>query len=1070
VHPHFPRHIHWLLRRGGELIMKTLKAIAAIALLLLSTTPSFTQDTAPPVSLGGPAGITGSLSLTGQNILTHMTDANYTMVASGWWAGTQIVPSTLTLTADRTITAPSIPGQRYHFCNYTPDGFVVTIVPGSIPILLDHGNACVDMTFDTEAGEYIVDGSSGGGGATGSTGATGFTGATGLTGATGPSGSTGVAGVTGATGPSGATGFTGATGNTGLTGFTGATGSTGATGLAGFTGATGSTGATGPSGTTGVAGQTGVTGSTGFTGATGNTGSTYGTVNGFTGAVDVTGSSGISISTGSVGATGKVIVTNTLPVSLPTLGTIYNATAWPGFTGLIGGCNNTCIPSATLDGSNHIVYSNTPTNGPPDYLATDRNYYTMLQTWSQTITVVPNFTPSAFTYGQGLVMDSTQYDGSLYSTIAQIDWTNTANAGKLYIIGQQLSAFTPLAASTSAITFSNGDTLMETMTRDGSTFTFTVWDVTTSTGPVSVQYTYSSTYGSSNFLPNRGHFGVSTAGGNFTLTSWNITSTEQVGAEVAIPGDSKTAPMWSESEPSAWPNRLQAFVRLVPMAGPGDGMPDLLNQEPEVLSLKPKYIFLPGPGRNDYCNFGASTSTVIGYITSYIANANATRSSFTATGSGTNLTVSAVTGIVSIGDMISGTGIPVGALIIGQTSGTAGKDGTYTTSVSTTSSGATVTSGIPVYMSLGLPENVASGGCDQTALTAAEKAAFPTLWFDLGIAGNPSILVSPDNIHPAPPMMTEIVAGYLREIEVLNIPVINQTFGSYQTSIGASPLNAANNLSDVMSVAASQTNLGLIPQGGLAGVATENISTFYTPGDLTEYANSTGGVQDSSLATWIEQSGGNFAKQFSLLSQNYVAGYSGSYQGAADDSSTSTMGFLSQNCYRNVTAGGWIYYDFGQTCALLSTWSDGRGVEVSMVPSGSGLPAPNPFIAPYVKSSCTVANGCMFATLHGLAAITTTGAFATSIAPTLTSSSGDTLISGSSMPAGAITAGSITPTGVLTTATGYSYAHQPNCFFTDQTHPIALVHQTAGTTTSCTYAADTAVTLGDTLTYIVIGW
>ena len=65
---------------------------------------------------------------------------------------------------------------------------------------------------------------------------------------------------------------------------------------------------------------------------------------------------------------------------------------------------------------------------------------------------------------------------------------------------------------------------------------------------------------------------------------------------------------------------------------------------------------------------------------------------FTATGATTNLTVSAVTGLISIGDTIAGTGVPAGTTIVSQTSGTTGGAGVYVTSAITTASAATVTS------------------------------------------------------------------------------------------------------------------------------------------------------------------------------------------------------------------------------------------------------------------------------------------------------------------------------------------------------------------------------------------
>jgi hypothetical protein len=65
-------------------------------------------------------------------------------------------------------------------------------------------------------------------------------------------------------------------------------------------------------------------------------------------------------------------------------------------------------------------------------------------------------------------------------------------------------------------------------------------------------------------------------------------------------------------------------------------------------------------------------------------------SSFTATAAGNQLTVSAVTGILSVGDTIAGTDIPVGTTILAGPA--AGGAGVYTTSVVTTAAAAACTS------------------------------------------------------------------------------------------------------------------------------------------------------------------------------------------------------------------------------------------------------------------------------------------------------------------------------------------------------------------------------------------
>ena len=128
-----------------------------LVLGVLTSTFCFAQGTPPAVSLGGSAGVTGAASLLGQNILTHMADSNYLMVPSEWWAGTQIVPSTLTLTTLRVITAPSNPGQFYNFCNYSTGGFSVDVgASGQVsPIQVPNG-VCVPMTYNSSAGIYVV--------------------------------------------------------------------------------------------------------------------------------------------------------------------------------------------------------------------------------------------------------------------------------------------------------------------------------------------------------------------------------------------------------------------------------------------------------------------------------------------------------------------------------------------------------------------------------------------------------------------------------------------------------------------------------------------------------------------------------------------------------------------------------------------------------------------------------------------------------------------------------------------------------------------------------------------------
>lgn len=88
-----------------------------------------------------------------------------------------------------------------------------------------------------------------------------------------------------------------------------------------------------------------------------------------------------------------------------------------------------------------------------------------------------------------------------------------------------------------------------------------------------------------------------------------------------------------------------------------------------------------------YCQIATLTSAV------QITAATCVGASFTATGSGTNLTTTSVTGIIKIGAGIAGTGVTAGTYIVSQTSGVTGGAGVYVTSAATTSSAASLTSG-----------------------------------------------------------------------------------------------------------------------------------------------------------------------------------------------------------------------------------------------------------------------------------------------------------------------------------------------------------------------------------------
>lgn len=97
---------------------------------------------------------------------------------------------------------------------------------------------------------------------------------------------------------------------------------------------------------------------------------------------------------------------------------------------------------------------------------------------------------------------------------------------------------------------------------------------------------------------------------------------------------------------------------------------------------------------------------------------------FTGTGSGTDLTITAVTGLISPGDLVTGTGVPAATTIVSQTSGTPGGAGVYVTSQATTATAASLTSSSTVM--------------DVTVVATGQVAAGQTV-SGAGITGTPVI-------------------------------------------------------------------------------------------------------------------------------------------------------------------------------------------------------------------------------------------------------------------------------------------------------------------------------------------
>lgn len=125
---------------------------------------------------------------------------------------------------------------------------------------------------------------------------------------------------------------------------------------------------------------------------------------------------------------------------------------------------------------------------------------------------------------------------------------------------------------------------------------------------------------------------------------------------------------------------------------------------------------------------------------------------FTATGTGTSFAVTSVTGHISKGDTVTGTGVPGGTTILAQLSGPAGGAGTYTTSQATTAGSASCTASSNVLNVTADTDNSIAVG--QTVVGAGVAAGVVITALGTGAGGIGTYVTSSAQIAVAAEAMT----------------------------------------------------------------------------------------------------------------------------------------------------------------------------------------------------------------------------------------------------------------------------------------------------------------------------
>ena len=256
---------------------------------------------------------------------------------------------------------------------------------------------------------------------------------------------------------------------------------------------------------------------------------------------------------------------------------------------------------------------------------------------------------------------------------------------------------------------------------------------------------------------------------------------------------------------------------------------------------------------SSYNSFSAAAAGIQAAFTdpteaSFTASIGAT---FTGSQSGTNLTTTAVTGLISVGDLIAGTGVAVGTTIVSQTSGTPGGAGVYVTSASGTASSASCTASSNVLdvtvegtPSLAVGQTLAGSGVAGTPLITAQLTG------SAGGVGTYSISGAPQQI--ASEAMTAIATAPVVTYDSVSeafIVTSGITGAPSSAAFATGTLAASLNLTQATGAVLSQGAAAATPAAFMNALVqvTTNWVTFMTAFDPD---NGSGSTQKQAFAAW----------------------------------------------------------------------------------------------------------------------------------------------------------------------------------------------------------------------------
>lgn len=229
---------------------------------------------------------------------------------------------------------------------------------------------------------------------------------------------------------------------------------------------------------------------------------------------------------------------------------------------------------------------------------------------------------------------------------------------------------------------------------------------------------------------------------------------------------------------------------------------------------------------------------------------------FTGTGAGTNLTTSAVTGVIHPGDSVTGTGVPGGTTIVSQTSGTTGGAGVYVTSAATTSAGAALTTTSTTMEVTGLTSGAIAVG---NVLSGAGVSADTYVTaLGTGTGGVGTYITSVAQQH-ASTTVTAKVPGVVYDSVSGGFQINSGTTGATSTiTFATGAISAALALTSATGAVLSQGAAAAVPGAFMDGIvsATQNWASFLLGFDPD---NGSGNAQKLLFAQWTNGKSNRYA-------------------------------------------------------------------------------------------------------------------------------------------------------------------------------------------------------------------